>query len=152
MNTCPEEPRTSTTRPSTSSAGFRGLTRIESTTLQLQQVLFEQLTSTPLGSQQAPDLAAKFKALQRAGQEAKAAKARAYRGELILTYGNEAGTAWIANLIFSLRAAGIDHSLVIVMSDEHCKSLNRAPWMISCAWSSWDFGQSHTGGATTTKR
>ena len=90
--------------------------------------------------------------LEQPGELAKAAKARAYRGELILTYGNEAGTAWIANLIFSLRAAGIDHSLVIVMSDEHCKSLNRAPWMISCAWSSWDFGQSHTGGATTTKR
>ena len=78
--------------------------------------------------------------------------ARAYKGELILTYGNEAGTAWIANLIFSLRAVGIDHSLVIVMSDEHCKSLNRAPWMISCAWSSWDFGQNYTGGSERLKR
>ena len=39
-------------------------------------------------------------------------------GELILTYGNEVGTAWIANLVFSLRASGIDHSLVIVMSED----------------------------------
>ena len=26
------------------------------------------------------------------------------------------------------------------MSDEHCRALMRPPWMISCAWSSWDFG------------
>ncbi len=64
----------------------------------------------------------------------------------------QVGTAWIANLIFSLRAAGIDHSLVIVMSDAHCSALSRPPWLISCAWSSWDFGQSGTGGATTRKR
>ena len=38
------------------------------------------------------------------------------------------------------------------MSDEHCKALHRAPWLISCAWSSWDFGQSHTGGNAETKR
>ena len=90
--------------------------------------------------------------LERPGELAKAAAARAYKGELILTYGNEAGTAWIANLIFSLRAAGLDHSLVIVMSDEHCKALHRPPWMISCAWSSWDFGQNGTGGSLGMKR
>ena len=90
--------------------------------------------------------------LELPGELKKAAAARSYKNELILTYGNEAGTAWIANLIFSLRAAGIDHSLVIVMSDEHCRALNRAPWMISCAWSSWDFGQTNTGGSSSLKR
>ena len=30
--------------------------------------------------------------------------------------------------------------MVVVMSDEHCRALMRPPWMISCAWSSWDFG------------
>jgi len=78
--------------------------------------------------------------LEEPGELRRAASARSYRGELILTYGNEAGTAWIANLVFSLRAAGIEHYLVIVMSDEHCRALSRPPWMISCAWSSWDFG------------
>ncbi|KAL1528693.1 hypothetical protein AB1Y20_010029 [Prymnesium parvum] len=78
--------------------------------------------------------------LEQPGELARAAAARQFNGELILTYGNEAGTAWIANLVFSLRAAGIDHYLVVVMSDEHCKALSRPPWMISCAWSSWDFG------------
>lgn len=90
--------------------------------------------------------------LEKPGELAKAVAARSYRGELILTYGNEAGTAWIANLIFSLRGAGIDHSLVIVMSDEHCRALSRPPWLISCAWSSWDFGQTNTGGSTARKR
>jgi len=83
--------------------------------------------------------------LEQPGELAKASAARSYRGELILTYGNEAGTAWIANLIFSLRSVGIEHSLVIVMSDGHCRALNRPPWLISCAWSSWDFGQRGTG-------
>ena len=78
--------------------------------------------------------------LDGSGYCARAAAARSFRGELILTYGNEAGTAWIANLVFSLRRAGIEHFLVIVMSDEHCRALSRPPWMISCAWSSWDFG------------
>ena len=90
--------------------------------------------------------------LEQPGELAAAAAARAYKGELILTYGNEAGTAWIANLIFSLRAAGIDHSLVIVMNDNHCRALHRPPWMISCAWSSWDFGQTGTGGSRSPKR
>merc|ERR1711938_302055 len=63
--------------------------------------------------------------LEAAGELRRAAAARSYRGELILTYGNEAGTAWIANLVFSLRAAGIEHYLVIVMSDAHCKAATR---------------------------
>ena len=77
--------------------------------------------------------------LEQPGELKKAVEARSYNGELILTYGNEVGTAWIANLVFSLRASGIEHYLVIVMSDAHCKALSRPPWMISCAWSSWDF-------------
>lgn len=44
--------------------------------------------------------------LEQPGELRRAAAARAFGGELILTYGNEAGTAWIANLVFSLRAAG----------------------------------------------
>ncbi|KAL3933954.1 MAG: hypothetical protein SGPRY_000049 [Prymnesium sp.] len=78
--------------------------------------------------------------LEKPGELGRAVAARQYNDELILTYGNEAGTAWIANLVFSLRAAGIDHYLVIVMNEQHCKALSRPPWMISCAWSSWDFG------------
>jgi hypothetical protein len=77
--------------------------------------------------------------LEQPGELKKAVEARSHNGELILTYGNEVGTAWIANLVFSLRASGIEHYLVIVMSDAHCKALSRPPWMISCAWSSWDF-------------
>jgi len=73
-------------------------------------------------------------------------KARSFNGELVLTYGNEAGTAWIANLVFSLRAVGIEHFLVIVMDDEHCAELMKPPWRISCAWSSWDFGKSRESG------
>jgi hypothetical protein len=108
------------------------------------------------GGTDSPDMAPDFRSLGRVapyrggdleqpGELARAAAARSYRGELILTYGNEVGTAWIANLVFSLRQVGIDHSLVIVMSDEHCRALARAPWLISCAWSSWDFGQTGTG-------
>lgn len=52
--------------------------------------------------------------LEAPGELRRAAAARSYNGELILTYGNEAGTAWFANLAFSLRAAGIEHFLVIV--------------------------------------
>jgi hypothetical protein len=78
--------------------------------------------------------------LEQPGELARAALNRSYNGELILTYGNEAGTAWIANLVFSLRAAGIEHFLVIVMSAAHCRALMQPPWRISCAWSSWDFG------------
>jgi len=78
--------------------------------------------------------------LEMAGELRKAAAARSYRGEIIITYGNEAGSAWIANLVFSLRAVGIEHFLVVVMSDNHCRALMRPPWLISCAYSTWDFG------------
>ena len=63
--------------------------------------------------------------LEQPGELRKAVEARSYNGELILTYGNEVGTAWIANLVFSLRASGIEHYLVIVMSDAHCKAATR---------------------------
>lgn len=52
--------------------------------------------------------------LEMPGELKRAAAARSFNGEIILTYGNEAGTAWIANLVFSLRAVGIEHFLVIV--------------------------------------
>jgi hypothetical protein len=52
--------------------------------------------------------------LEAPGELRRAAAARSFNGEIILTYGNEAGTAWFANLAFSLRTVGIEHFLVIV--------------------------------------
>ena len=85
---------------------------------------------------------------QRASEAAR--QPRAHTGTCArLTYGNEAVTAWIAPRRPATRLAS--NSLVIVMSDENCKALHRPPWMISCAWSSWDFGQS-SGAASSLKR
>jgi hypothetical protein len=76
--------------------------------------------------------------LEAPGELERAVAMRSYNGELVLTYANEAGTAWAANLIFSLRHIGIDHSMVIVMSKPHCDALATSSNEISCGWSSWD--------------
>jgi len=72
--------------------------------------------------------------LELPGELQRAAAARSYNGELILTYGNEAGTAWISNLVFSLRSVGIEHFLVIVsglyfnLSAWSAKRMRRGWW------------------------
>lgn len=59
------------------------------------------------------------------------------RRELVLTYANEIGTAWVANMVLSLRSVGIEHSLVISTSGTHCDALFSSPQRISCGWTSW---------------
>ncbi|KAJ1636860.1 hypothetical protein T492DRAFT_359117 [Pavlovales sp. CCMP2436] len=76
--------------------------------------------------------------LEQPGELERAVAMRAYNGELVLTYANEAGTAWAANLIFSLRGIGIDHTMVIVMSKEHCDAMATSRHQISCGWATWD--------------
>lgn len=76
--------------------------------------------------------------LEAPGELERAVAMRSYNGELVLTYANEAGTAWAANLIFSLRGIGIDHTMVILMGKEHCDAMATSRHHISCGWSSWD--------------
>lgn len=76
--------------------------------------------------------------LEAPGELERAVAMRSYNGELVLTYANEAGTAWAANLIFSLRDIGIDHTMVILMGKEHCDAMATSRHHISCGWSSWD--------------
>jgi len=53
------------------------------------------------------------------------------RPELVLTYANEIGSAWVANLVLSLRAVGIDHSLIVSTAEQHCDALYTSPQVLS---------------------
>ena len=60
------------------------------------------------------------------------------RPELVLTYANEAGTAWVTNLVLSLRSVGVDHSLIVTPSAAHCSALFSSPARLSCGHTSWE--------------
>jgi hypothetical protein len=76
--------------------------------------------------------------LEAAGELERAVRARSYAGELVITYANEAGSAWVANLALSLRDVGIEHFLLIMMTQRGCDGLFGSPARLSCGWSSWD--------------
>ncbi|KAJ1615749.1 hypothetical protein T492DRAFT_106190 [Pavlovales sp. CCMP2436] len=76
--------------------------------------------------------------LELPGELEKAVRARSYGGELIITYANEAGSAWVGNLALSLRDVGIEHFFLIMMTQRGCDGLYDSPSKLSCGWSSWD--------------
>lgn len=76
--------------------------------------------------------------LEAEGELEKAVRARSHSGELVITYANEAGSPWVTNLVLSLRDAGIEHFLVIMMTKRGCDGLFDSPSQLSCGWSSWD--------------
>lgn len=75
--------------------------------------------------------------LEAAGELQAALHARSWRGEFVLTYADEAGTSWAANLLLSLREVGIDHSLVITRKPQHCIALAKSNQRLSCGYSTW---------------
>jgi len=66
-----------------------------------------------------------------------ALRARSWRGEIVLTYANEGGSAWVANLALGLRSVGIEHFLIITLKPQHCTALAKAGQRLSCSWTSW---------------
>ncbi|KAG8460789.1 hypothetical protein KFE25_010844 [Diacronema lutheri] len=77
---------------------------------------------------------------ERPGELERAVRARSWEGELVLSYANAGGSAWVANLAFSLRDVGIEHFLLLMMSDGACANLFASAAALSCGWSSWDMG------------
>ncbi len=75
--------------------------------------------------------------LEATGTLESAVAARAYKGELVVTYGDARGTAWLTNLLLSLRRVGIDHTLVISTAAPHCSALASSSARLSCAHTSW---------------
>ena len=67
----------------------------------------------------------------------RAVAARSWRRELVMTYANEVGTAWVTNLLLSLREVGIEHTLAVTLRPQHCSALATSTARLSCAWSSW---------------
>ena len=63
--------------------------------------------------------------------------ARSWRGEIVLTCTDLERAAEAANLVLSLRAVGIEHSLVITPHDQLCFALAHSPQRLSCATTSW---------------
>ncbi|KAG8467567.1 hypothetical protein KFE25_000883 [Diacronema lutheri] len=76
--------------------------------------------------------------LESPGELERAVRGRSYAGELVITYANEGGSAWVANLALSLRDVGIEHFLLIMMTKGGCDGLYASPSRLSCGWSSWD--------------
>ena len=44
---------------------------------------------------------------------------RSWRRELVMTYANEVGTAWVTNLLLSLREVGIEHTLAVTFPENY---------------------------------
>ncbi|KAL1514601.1 hypothetical protein AB1Y20_003695 [Prymnesium parvum] len=88
--------------------------------------------------------------LETPGELRRAVRARSWRREIVLTYANEAGTAWVSNLALGLRRAGVEHLLIITLKPQHCKALAKSSQQLSCSWSSWQMPKCATPSALRT--
>ena len=77
--------------------------------------------------------------LEAPGQLERVAEQRSWNRELVFTAVNAGGAKMAINWVLSLRAQGIEHSLVITDSPGLCKALFFSDARISCAWTSFLF-------------
>jgi hypothetical protein len=75
--------------------------------------------------------------LEAAGELERISRLRSWRKEIVFTAVDARGIQLAINWVLSLRAQGIDHSLVITDSPTLCKALFYSDARISCAWTSF---------------
>ena len=64
-------------------------------------------------------------------------RVRSFKKEIVIIMVNEGGEKSALNAILNLRRVGIDHYILLVQNEEHCRRLREGPHKVSCAWTSF---------------